>query len=285
MQNNGENKQVYAGFFVRLAAYCIDWIIIGLLLFVVRIPMWIVSLGGGDFIMKDFFFHYSLYDIVLYCLKALYFILLTYYGGATFGKRIMQIRVISKENRKLTLFEVVFRETVGKFLSGIILCIGYFMIGADKEKKGLHDILSDTRVVYYHEKKIAVPTLINYQNVPYAKSVTPVFYNNPNGNYGMNGAGTMQKPVKNVQEETSTVIQSSAENAEDEVLTAQNPVETVEKDANTVQNPVENMEKDATTAQNPMETMKKDATTAQNPTESVKNQESVTKDMEIFSDK
>ena len=96
-------------------------------------------------------------DIILYLLKVTYFILLTYYTGSTLGKKLFRIEVVSSENRPLTFFEVAYRETVGKFLSVVILYIGYIMVGFDEEKKGLHDILSDTRVVYKQNEKQPLP--------------------------------------------------------------------------------------------------------------------------------
>ena len=65
----------------------------------------------------------------------------------------------------MTFFEVVFRETVGRFLSALILSIGYIMIAVDKQKRGLHDILSDTNVVYYHEKKVYTHADVHYKNM------------------------------------------------------------------------------------------------------------------------
>lgn len=168
------DQQVYAGFFVRLAAYLIDWIIVGLALMVIRIPVWIASMSGvADFVLRDFIFKYSVYDIVLYLLKVTYFVLLTYFTGSTLGKKLLQIKVISAENRKPTFFEIVFRESVGKFLSALIIYVGYFMIGADKQKRGLHDILSDTCVIYQHQKTVAIPTPVAYNKIPYAVQVPP----------------------------------------------------------------------------------------------------------------
>lgn len=160
---------VYAGFFVRLAAYLIDWLIVGSVLLVVRLPIWIATFSGADFLSKDFIFQYSAADIVLYCLKVLYFTLMTYYSGSTLGKKLFQLQVVSADKeRKPTLFEIVFRESVGKFLSGLIIYVGYFMIGIDKDKRGLHDILSDTRVIYCHKKTVAIPTPVQVQEVHYA---------------------------------------------------------------------------------------------------------------------
>ena len=80
-------------------------------------------------------------------------------------KKLFQIRVVSAEDRKMTFFEVAFRETVGRFLSALILSIGYIMIAVDKQKRGLHDILSDTNVVYYHEKKVYTHADVHYKNM------------------------------------------------------------------------------------------------------------------------
>ena len=182
MQNNTKN-QVYAGFFVRFAAYLIDWVIVGLALLAIRIPVWIASVGGtADFVLKDFIFQYSIYDIVIYVLKVAYFSLLTYFTGSTLGKKLMQIKVVSSEDRKPTFFEIVFRESVGKFLSALVLDAGFIMVGVDKKKRGLHDLLSDTNVIYYHQKKVAVPTPVVYQKVAYAPSPTVQngFYQQPN---------------------------------------------------------------------------------------------------------
>ena len=173
MQNNTEN-QVYAGFFVRLAAYIIDWIIVGCVLLVVKFPLWIATVASPDnFIVKDFIFSYSVKDIVLYLLSVLYFILLTYFTGATLGKRAMRLRVVSSEQRKMTLFEVAYRETVGRFLSKIIIFIGYFMIGPDREKRALHDRLADTRVVYYHVREVEIPPTVVY------RESAPIYSNGP----------------------------------------------------------------------------------------------------------
>lgn len=174
MQNNTDSR-VYAGFFVRLSAYLIDWLIVGAALLLIRIPVWIANMGGvADLVLRDFIFEYSAYDIVLYLLKTAYFVLLTYFTGSTLGKKLLQIQVISTEDRKPTFFEIVFRESVGKFLSGLVLYVGYFMIGADGQKRGLHDRLSDTYVVYRHQKTVRVPAPITYNTVPYPVQRPPM---------------------------------------------------------------------------------------------------------------
>ena len=60
----------------------------------------------------------------------------------------------TKDGEKLRLFDVVYRETIGKFLSGVIMNIGYIIAGIDSEKRALHDILCDTRVIYAKRVKV-----------------------------------------------------------------------------------------------------------------------------------
>lgn len=152
MQSNTDNR-VNAGFFVRLAAYLIDIVIVGVVLaVVVRFPIWISTLIAPDNILvKDLIFEYSAKDIIIYLLSAIYFIVLTYKTGQTIGKKVFELKVVSVEDRKMTLFEVIYRETVGRFLSTFIMYVGYLMIAVQKDKHGLHDVLADTRVIYYHK--------------------------------------------------------------------------------------------------------------------------------------
>lgn len=165
MQNKADNL-VYAGFFVRLAAYIIDLIIVGTASIVVRFPIWLTKIANPDnFLVTDFIFEYSVADILFYLLSVTYFVLLTYFTGSTLGKKLFNIKIISTEGRKYTFFEILFRETVGRFLAELIIYIGYFVVGIDKNKRGLHDYLSDTCVVYCHEKKVYVDPPVYYNNI------------------------------------------------------------------------------------------------------------------------
>ncbi len=149
--NTNANDIVYAGFFVRLAAYLIDIIIVGLTLSIFRFPMWIVSLVNPDNpLLQPVLFKFSLWDIILYLLGASYFILMTYFKGATVGKYLLRLRVISdSHDGNLLLINIIYRETIGRYLSGIFY-IGYLIIGASDDKRALHDRLCNTLVIYNH---------------------------------------------------------------------------------------------------------------------------------------
>lgn len=140
---------VPAGFFVRLAAYIIDGIIVGIVLGGIRLPFWVASfVFPNAFWRQDILFTFSWIDLFTYAIIALYFIILTYVTGATLGKKLLNIQVISGVGEKLTSTQVVYRETVGRYLTTVLTCIGYLLIPIDKEKRALHDVLADTKVVY-----------------------------------------------------------------------------------------------------------------------------------------
>lgn len=200
MQNNCANpaeEYSYAGFWVRLAAFIIDSVIVFAALLVVRMFFGLVSIifsefsdAGTLFFNRALLFHFSLKDIVLYLVKVAYFVILTYYTGCTFGKRALNLVVISKKtpDGRLGLLDTIYRETIGRYLSGFILCLGYFMIGIGKEKCGLHDLLCDTRVVY--GKKIKMFGTANT-----APQSTPMPAPNAFNNYRPGASGPTPTPV------------------------------------------------------------------------------------------
>lgn len=141
-------KNQPAGFFIRLAAYLIDSLLAGGIIAMINIPLWFVKLLASDSIVfKNILFGYDIFDIMNFCLLSAYFIIMTYTCGRTVGKMLMKIRVVSVSSHELTFGQVFFREVIGKYLSGI-LYIGYILVGIDSDKRGIHDMLADTRVVY-----------------------------------------------------------------------------------------------------------------------------------------
>ena len=167
MQNSYSSRDTeYAGFWVRLAAYVIDSIIVFFgLLFVRLFLSGIMSVLSDTWIGGNILFNYTLKDILLYGFQVLYFILCTYLTGTTLGKRAMNLRVVSADGQKLTILNVVYRETIGRFLCSLSVGIGYIIAGVDREKRGLHDILCDTRVIYAKRVKV-IPVYPRYQAPP-----------------------------------------------------------------------------------------------------------------------
>ncbi len=165
----------------------IDLGIVWIGLLFVKLVINIVSFAGGDLFRSRLLFHYTLRDIILYLLQVVYFILLTYYTETTPGKRLLNLRVVSADRGKLSFVNVVYRETVGRFLCGLSIGIGYIMAGVDREKRGLHDMLCDTRVIYAKKIKV-IPkyqALAMYPPMPPVPPSAPPYGRPPGGN----GAG------------------------------------------------------------------------------------------------
>lgn len=66
--------------------------------------------------------------------------------GATPGKLALGMKVVRPDGSRVDIGRAVGRY-FAKILSMLILCIGYIMVGFDAEKRGLHDMICDTRVV------------------------------------------------------------------------------------------------------------------------------------------
>jgi len=134
---------------VRLAAYLIDLLLIGAILtLTVRLPLLLVQmLNPASWFLSPILFRFSPYDIFLYLAGSAYFIVMTYLTGATVGKRLMNLRVVACDDSKLTFVNVLYRETIGRYLSSLLF-VGYLMIGVSETKQGLHDRLCDTQVIY-----------------------------------------------------------------------------------------------------------------------------------------
>ena len=68
---------------------------------------------------------------------------------ASIGKRLLriQLRADSSEPRYASGFRILLRESVGKFLSGLICGIGFLMAANNSKKKAWHDRMAGTVVV------------------------------------------------------------------------------------------------------------------------------------------
>ena len=143
-----DKEMTTAGFGPRAAAYIIDRALLLIALCIVRLPFGIAALFGADALTaKDFLFDHSLLDVLCWLVSAAYFVLLTWFGGATLGKKVMRLRVVRADGEPMRFVDVLYRETIGRFLSGIF-CLGYIMVLADKENRAFHDWLCGTCVVY-----------------------------------------------------------------------------------------------------------------------------------------
>lgn len=121
----------YVGFWLRSGAMIIDILIILALFFLLLFVPFLQS------------FSVALFFIIL----VLYFWLFTSLRGQTPGKIIMRIKVVNKTGNKPGPFFTVLREIFGKAISIILISAGFFWIGWDDNKQGLHDRIAGTYVI------------------------------------------------------------------------------------------------------------------------------------------
>ena len=91
---------------------------------------------------------------------------MTYFTGSTLGKKCLRLQVVSSEKENLSFWDVLYRETIGRYLSSL-LGVGYLMMLLDREKRGLHDRLADTRVVYaFPQQTVETPNGSDHMTFP-----------------------------------------------------------------------------------------------------------------------
>jgi uncharacterized RDD family membrane protein YckC len=142
-----------AGFWIRAAAAFVDSLISGALQGIVLFlfaGLLSLLLHGYD---SDSMVMVSLAWLLGSAVGAVYYVYFTAFGGQTPGKMALRIKVVRTDSSSLTLGRAFYREVIGKFVSGIILGIGYLMVAFDDKKQGLHDRMADTYVVRLDGRK------------------------------------------------------------------------------------------------------------------------------------
>jgi len=145
-----------APFFTRAAAFVLDRLILGVILFIPRITILVRALRGSG-LTRAALFTYTPGQIVLWVIAAAYFVVLTACTGSTLGKKAMGLTVVDRQGEKPTFLTVLYRETFARYLSSI-LCIGYLLCALDPDSGALHDRICDTMVVYAPKKEPRRPS-------------------------------------------------------------------------------------------------------------------------------
>ena len=74
--------------------------------------------------------------------------------GATPGKMALSLKVVRSNGGPVSLGRAIARY-FAKWLSSMTLCIGYIIAGFDAEKRSMHDMICDTRVIKLDSSAIA----------------------------------------------------------------------------------------------------------------------------------
>jgi uncharacterized RDD family membrane protein YckC len=151
----------YAGFASRLVAFMIDAILLST---IIVFTSWFVSTSvgmlQGQAILNTLGQRYPIIDQLtqvirsplLHSLVSVAFVI-SYYlffwttAGRTPGKYLMGLRVLVKSGAKLKLRHAILRYA-GYYLSGLAFGVGFLWILVDDERRGWHDRLAGTLVIY-----------------------------------------------------------------------------------------------------------------------------------------
>ena len=133
--------QYFAGFDLRLLATVIDWFIL---------------FAGAAFIALLLSLYFEQQSTTLSIIiitaaflppvKMVYQIFMEYNYQATFGKRLLQIRIVNLQGLKPSLTQVIVRN-LAKIASTIPAFLGYLYLLLNKQQQALHDKSAHTLVI------------------------------------------------------------------------------------------------------------------------------------------
>jgi uncharacterized RDD family membrane protein YckC len=148
-----------AGFWARLAAYLIDHIVLVVIFLAVWTPIaaprhWqIPDLPAApltDAAMQQFREQFSSWMDkaipIFYPLFLLYDVLLNGRFGATVGKMMIGAKITMLDGSPIGYNRALLRWMAARLSD--VLFFGYVLIGLRRDKRGLHDLLAGTKVVY-----------------------------------------------------------------------------------------------------------------------------------------
>jgi uncharacterized RDD family membrane protein YckC len=139
----------YGGFWIRLMAYLIDGILLNAVFWIVAVIVGVklIPADPASVNSPDTMLEMGELQVVALVLTWLYFALMeSSPRGATVGKMVCGLRVVDGQGNRISFGRATGRF-FAKFISGMILLIGYLMVAFTERKRGLHDIIAGTLVV------------------------------------------------------------------------------------------------------------------------------------------
>ncbi len=135
---------VYGGFWIRVAAKILDSLIMLAVNFLIGLPLQFAERMSGE-PTALFYVYFGITYILQLSASAGYTIFFLGRYGATPGKMVCKLKVVTPEGNKIGYGRACGRH-FAEMLSAIF-CIGYIMVAFDEEKRALHDRICNTRVV------------------------------------------------------------------------------------------------------------------------------------------
>ena len=140
-----------AGLFARLIAFIIDGFTLSILTSIISFI--VILIADIDLSLSNDFFSVvsntasGVLVITIALLEFLYFGFLWSLYGTTFGMSLFNIKVVRKDGLHPGFLRAGLRGTLGYWISGLILGIGYIWAAFDSERQALHDKIFDTLVI------------------------------------------------------------------------------------------------------------------------------------------
>ena len=154
----------YAGFWIRVGAYIVDTIVL-LIAQTIIFTIFGVSMFGAtslDPAATDVFatagggIAYAITTIG----SVLYFVIMESSAKqGTLGKMALGLVVTDADGNRISFLRALGRY-FAKILSGLILLIGYIMVGLTERKQGLHDMICSTLVLKAAPGETGVDTTV-----------------------------------------------------------------------------------------------------------------------------
>jgi uncharacterized RDD family membrane protein YckC len=144
LPSTGQRPLNYAGFWIRVAAYLIDAVVLYAFFFVVMLAFG-VSFTDPEAMNPS---SMAIFYVILLVASVGYFVGMEASSSqATLGKMAVGIKVGNEKGERISVANAAGRF-FSKIISGLILYIGYMMAGWDKKKQALHDKIAGTYVFY-----------------------------------------------------------------------------------------------------------------------------------------
>ena len=157
----------YAGFWIRLGAYLIDSIILGIVINIITSPLYLLLLGKTTSQMLEelpsfsngnpdpalFFDWYwkfmgavFIISLIGMAFNSAYFTIGVGKWGTTIGKAACGLKVVRTDGSRVSYWRA-FARHLAQIINGFTLGLSYLVIAFNGKKQGIHDMMCDTIVV------------------------------------------------------------------------------------------------------------------------------------------
>ena len=144
-----DKSKNYAGFWRRLLAFFLDYLLISIFLS----PLLYLVYGQSYFLWlaqsPGMFETFGYADLVLTKILPLAVLVLFWTSlGATPGKIMLDCKIIDVDTEEFISVKKALLRMLGYFVSALPFYLGFLWIARDKRKQGLHDKLAGTLVIH-----------------------------------------------------------------------------------------------------------------------------------------